>query len=255
MRRFASSPCPRCNSWLGGNCETQQATDWELRVAQKAAEAIPALQGLKRPAESSYIAANMEKLCQSFADGNLSKVARQIQIHHSNIRDWIVQKQSPSLSSLFRLSAVFGVPVLDWVTRSIESTATCFSALGAAEPKRLLRRCHLPAVRAKLESLINSDQFPPSSLAEICRALGTEQSFIARKYPDFAPHPDRAASAVSDDQETNRSAVHEIAGGIDLQQVALRRDSPHSYSDGQSLAARNCPSRPECVGRIQPVKG
>lgn len=41
-------------------------------------------------------------------------------------------------------------------------------------------------VRAKLESLVNSDQFQPSSLAQICRELGTEQSFIARKYPDLA---------------------------------------------------------------------
>ncbi len=35
--------------------------------------------------------ANGEKLCLSFADGSLSKLARQIQIHHSNIRDWMVQ--------------------------------------------------------------------------------------------------------------------------------------------------------------------
>jgi hypothetical protein len=101
-----------------------------------------------------------KKLCLSFADGNLSKLARQIQIHHSNIRDWMMQKQSPSLSSLLRLSAVFGVPGLDWVTKSIEFTGTCFSALGLAAPKRPLRRCHLPAARAELESLINSHSLP-----------------------------------------------------------------------------------------------
>jgi hypothetical protein len=90
-----------------------------LRLAQKAADAIAALQGLKGPAESSCFPANMEKLFLSFADANLSKLARQIQIqiHHSNIRDWIMQKQSPSLSSLLRLSAVFCVPVLEWVTK------------------------------------------------------------------------------------------------------------------------------------------
>lgn len=178
--------CPRCDTWLGGKGETRRATEWDLRVAQKAADAIAALQGLKCPAESSYFPANMQKLCVSFADDNLSKLARQIQIHHSNIRDWIVRRQSPSLSSLLRLSAVFGVPVLDWVTKSIDFNAICFSTLGSAEPKRPLRRCHLPMVRAKLEYLVNSDQCPPSSLAEICRDLGTEQSFIARKYPDLA---------------------------------------------------------------------
>ena len=178
--------CPRCDMWLGGECETQPATDWELRVAQKAADAISALQELTCPAESSYFAANMEKLCLSFADGNLSKLARQIHIHHSNIRDWMIQKQSPSLASLLRLSVVFGIPALDWITKSIEFTATYFSALGSAAPKRPLRRCDLPAVHAALKSLINADQFPPSSFAEICRGLGTEQSFIARKYPDLA---------------------------------------------------------------------
>jgi hypothetical protein len=157
-----------------------------MRIAQKAADAIAALQELKCPAESSYFPANAEKLCLLFADGNLSKLARQIQIHHSNIRDWMVQKQSPSLSSLLRLSAVFGIPVLDWVTKPIEFTATCFSELGSAAPKRPLRRCDLPAVHAALKSLIKADQFPPSSFAEICRGLGTEQSFISRKYPDLA---------------------------------------------------------------------
>lgn len=187
LTRYAwNGCCPRCNNRLGGNRETQPATDWEVRVAQTAADAIVGVQELECPAESTYFAANMEKLCLSFADGNLSKLGRQIQIHHSNIRDWIVLKQLPSLSSLLRLSAVFGVPVTDWVTKSIEFTATSFSALDSAAPKRPLRRCHLPAVRAKLEFLINTDQFPPSSLAEICRGLGTEQSFIARKYPDLA---------------------------------------------------------------------
>ncbi len=178
--------CPRCDTPLGGKGETRPATDWDVRIAQKAADAIATLQELKCPAESSYFPTNMEKLCLSFADDNTSKLARQIQIHHSNIRDWTVRKQSPSLSSLLRLSAVFGVPVLDWVTKSIEFNATCFSALGSAKPKHPLRRCDLPSVRAKLESLINTLPFPPSSLAEICRGLGTEQSFIARKYPDIA---------------------------------------------------------------------
>ncbi len=178
--------CPRCDTWLGSKGETRPATYWDARVGQKAADAIGALQEFKCPVESSYFAANIEKLCLSFADGNLSKLARQIHIHHSNIRDWMVQKQSPSLSSLLRLSVVFGIPVLDWVTKSIEFAETCFSALCSAEPKRPLRRCHLPEVRAKMECLINTDQFPPSSLAEICRGLGTEQSFIARKYPDLA---------------------------------------------------------------------
>lgn len=246
--------CPRCATWLGGKDQNRPAPGWDVRVAQRAADAIADLQKLKCPAESSHFAPNVEKLCLSFADGNLSKLARQIQIHHSNIRDWMVQRQSPSVSSLLRLSAVFSIPVLDWVTKSIEINATCFSALGSAEPKRPLQRCHLPVLHAKLESLVNSDQFPPSSLAQICRELGTEQSFIARKYPDLARTLiERRAQYLTIKKQIGRHFTKFLVESTfnkllcDGIRPRLRR--------WPKPCRGNCASRAECVGRIQPVKG
>jgi hypothetical protein len=99
----------------------------------------------------------------------------------------MIEKQIPSLSSLLRISVTFEVPVLDWLVKSVDTTPRSFFNVRAAAPKRLLRRCDLSVVRTKLDTLIDAeDEFPPSSFAEICRRLGTEQSFAARKFPDHA---------------------------------------------------------------------
>jgi len=176
--------CPQCDTPLAGT--SQPADLWELRVAQRAAEALINLQALHCPIDRSCFASNMRRLCASFSGGNLSELARQIQIHHSNIRDWMSEKQVPSLSSLLRLSAVFEVPVLGWLIQSIDLSPRSFFGVRPATAKPRLRRCDSLAVRQELDTLVKEHQFPPPSFATICKKLGTEQTFVARKFPDHA---------------------------------------------------------------------
>ena len=177
--------CPRCNKQFDQG-RPRQASDWELRVARRAVEAIGALQQLKTPFNSSNFSTNIQELTTCFSGGNSAKLARQIRVHHSNIHEWGTAKQLPSLSSLFRVSATFEIPALDWIQKRIQFSARSFERLLPVDAKQPFRRRNLMKLRGDLQTQTNSDQSPPRSFAQICKDLGTEQTFMARKFPELA---------------------------------------------------------------------
>lgn len=185
-RYYWDGHCPRCNGWLGQiESGPDTSTFWALQLSREMETALTRLQSRSSPITSSIFPRNVERLTATVFGGRTSRLAKTLRVHHTTVSSWVEGSQRPSLSSLGDFSCTFGIPMTDWIETDVDLSRISLPSV-FRDHKNPLRKHNLNHIESKLREILREDVEPPRYLAEICRELGADESFVARKFPEIA---------------------------------------------------------------------
>lgn len=136
-----------------------------------------------------------EQLMNTFG-GNVSALARMLQVPRRSIRDWVKSVQVPQLDSLLRFCYLAQVSPL-WLfgkgAAGVDSARTGVIASSELKQKtkKHYRTFHAEQVRSALEAGLLTEYDSPQPMSVVAKRLNYDQSFLCKHFPDLC----RAISA------------------------------------------------------------
>jgi transcriptional regulator with XRE-family HTH domain len=135
----------------------------------------------------SLLLANLVAAAKAVGGGK--PLAAAVGLSPSSVGFWLRRRQTPTLSSMLRLSLVFGVPLEAWFSTAmgaerfvqiapVPASLLWLSDRAPAVPK--------PIVETALRRALESSTEPPTSLLALAAAIPASDSHLHHHFPDLA---------------------------------------------------------------------
>ncbi len=196
--RFQPGYCVRCDRWLGCSSQSEDSQvvlrdgEWVQQwwVGNAVGELLAAAPSLPAPPTREGIAGAITAAYEEGVRGNMSALARWLQMHPSTTREWMHGQQIPQLGTLVQICSHFGVSPLRLLTGNpAEVAATLKHApdenMTGEKPKRRYRKFDKESLRRALEGVLQNPEAPPPSMREVAQHLGYDQSHLYQHFPEL----------------------------------------------------------------------
>ena len=254
--------CDYCGCWLGelteplsvGRVPSEDELKWQKWVIEGVGELLAAAPTLpKRPQSEIFARAVIGQLNTVF-DGNVSALARRLQVSRRTIRDWANNAQAPQLDSLLQFCYLFGISPL----RLIESDSTddgyakndiTVSLELKRKTKKHYRTFNAEQTRSALEEELSEKKDPPPPMSAVAKQLHYDQTFLHNHFPDLCcaisdrfrayrkkQRVERNQRILEEVQQTTRQ-VYEQGVYPSQERVRLLLAKPGSMREAGALAA------------------
>ncbi len=189
--------CPYCGCFLGeGNDRTIRRTlsEDESRRQKWIVETIGQLfviaPNLSMLPKKEIFAHEVEKYLNENADGNISALARELNVSRRTIRDWKKGRQVPQLGSFLRFCSLLGTSphcLFGQGVMNVASPKTYITEMLEAKPKekRLYRVFHGEKVRLALEVELLADRDTPLPMVLVAKQLEYDHSYLRKYFPEL----------------------------------------------------------------------
>jgi transposase-like protein len=205
--------CPGCGGWLGQASTPDPdaaVTDAEVRaqiwVQEVVGELLASAPDLPLPPAPERIVRTLGAYVERVGGGNLSALARELDLCMVTLASWRQGRALPSLELLAHTCHRLGTTPRRFLTGDHdagEPTPANPVVLTAKRRRTAPRRPFDAAeARAALEAALASDRLPPPSVAEVARQLGHHPTHLQQQLPELC----RAISA--------RHRAHQKAKGL-----------------------------------------
>jgi len=186
--------CAKCNSWLGSEAqkeaetasqradEERQLEQWISHTVGELLAASPNLSPLvSRETLLSNMAAYLERIVNKPAP-----VVAQTQIHPVSLWQWRKGRNIPELGSLLRLCYHFGITPLTLLTKAVAGHPEHAprERFILEKPRRKRRTFDADELKRALAGVLQSEEDPPPSVAEIARRLDYDLATLGKRFPE-----------------------------------------------------------------------
>ena len=188
--------CPHCNRWLGrdntlvhlampislANLQT------ELNVANAVGEMLAIAPNLNTFPNREHMASSIAQFIRDDLGGNTSEAARRMQISRRSIIYITKGIQAPELGTLLRICEALDVSPIELLTGITQKSLAFTDLSGALLPKKSRRkpREFLEAiVRSRLVEIIEQNEVPPPTLADVATQLKYDKAYLKYRVPDL----------------------------------------------------------------------
>lgn len=180
--------CPYCSRSLGrsGTVEILPPSN-ALWIASQVGPLLTAHYTLAAPATPQDFRSVLRQLACVY--GGIHVLARRIQTKDGVVHHWLNKSCTWQLTSVLRISAMTGIPALGLLTGStvcsFEPHRDLSPILATKSLTRPQRRFDRAAIQAALEAVLNGDEYPPPSAAEVGRRLGYPRATLEQHLPEL----------------------------------------------------------------------
>ena len=182
--------CSQCGRWLGGFSAqevTGEELDWQLWVINAVGELLTAASAMSGPPLKEGIAAAITRIVDQLAGGNMSTLARQLQIPVQLIWSWKNAQSLPRFITLLQVCYRLNVAPFRFLTSTIEDFADASDGVVqrfAAEPHEG-RKLDKDKIKRDLESVLADDTRPFPPFNEVARQLDQNPRVLQKHFPDL----------------------------------------------------------------------
>jgi hypothetical protein len=175
--------CGKCSNWLGKKKtgEIKKLDEWDLWCILNFKQILEFFQNNNNIPLRSYPNEIVRMLVKEFTDGNVSEFSRILKI--SMIDDYVVNSSNISFGKLLNLSFFFKTTIVDLINfKSINKKNINLSALEKLEYRQhSYYDVNTEELRIELQNIIDSNQTPPLSMAEVIK-LSKYSTYILYKH-------------------------------------------------------------------------
>jgi TniQ len=186
--------CTKCNRWLGSEAQEEAETapqsadeEWQLQqwVSYSVGELLAASPGLSPPPSRETLLSNMAAYLERIVNKRAPVVA-QTQIYPTSLWQWKKGRHIPELESLLRLCYHFGITPLTLFTEAIVRPAEQAPSerFILEKPRRKPRAFDADELKRSLAGVLQCEEAPPPSVAEIARRLDYDFATLWRRFPE-----------------------------------------------------------------------
>jgi transcriptional regulator with XRE-family HTH domain len=211
--------CSHCGRWLvasaaeGRVCTrslTSDELEWGTWVHDAVGEILSAAPGLKAQASRKTLSDGLTKLIREFGGSSLNALAKRLGLSWRSLRDIRDGVQLPTLVTLLRLCAFFGVAPVDLITTGAAVTSRADGlpqVVAKSEPVRrgARRRVDLEALTKALAYELRSMEKPPVWMAAVARRLGYDHAYLLGRFPGLCRTISARYDAFRASQKATRS--------------------------------------------------
>ncbi len=182
--------CSWCGRWLGVfSVEevTGEELDWQLWAANAVGELLTAASALDVPPPKDGIADAVTSYVDKLAGGNISALARQLQVPNQLIGDWKNGQRLPRFTTLLLICYRLKVSPNRFLVGMIEDCPCTLSREiqhFPAQPRRH-RRLDIDRTKQALEAVLLDEKKPFLPFCEVARRLDRNPSVLRRNFPDL----------------------------------------------------------------------
>jgi hypothetical protein len=206
--------CEWCEQWLGSVPQRkaerptvpEEERAWHQWVASAVGELLAATPSFSTPPSRERFTTVIAAYTDTEAKGNISALARLLQVPRMNVWDWQQGRSVPELGTFLRIGAILGISPLCWLIGHAEEVQATQSHAPLCEPpsseasKRRYRRMDTQKLQSALETVLQHQEDPPLSMSEVSNRLGYDSSVLLKRFPDLC----RAISARYLDYQTKK---------------------------------------------------
>lgn len=182
--------CSKCGRWLGGfesEVVTGEESSWQLWTAKAVGELLAATSAMADAPLKEGIASAITLCVDQLAGGNMSALARRLQIPVQLIWNWKNGLSLPRFTTLLQVCYRLNVPPFRFLTGTIEDFADSSdgSMQRFAPEFRKWRKLDKDETKRALEAVLEDGTRPFPPLSEVARRLDRNPSVLQRNFPDL----------------------------------------------------------------------
>ncbi len=175
--------CGKCGGWLGSTNvgEIKELDEWESWCILNFKQILEFFQNQNNCPLRNYPNEIVRMLVNQFTEGNISEFSRILKV--SMINDYVVNKSNITFEKLLNISFFFKTSIVDLIKfRPIDKNNINLSAIEKLEYRQHTYYDVNPEeLRKELQNIIDSNQTPPLSMAEVIK-LSNYTTYILYKY-------------------------------------------------------------------------
>ena len=186
--------CNYCGCWSGELAErgisripSEDELKWQEWVVEAVGELVASASVLPSAPRRWIFAETVAGYLDNAVDGNVSALARKLQVSRRTIRDWKKGVQVPQLNSLLQFCYLCGVRPLHLFKKDIiidDFNETYRSALPSLnQRKKYYRVFPEEQIRRALETELLQEKSLPRPMSAVAKHLNYDPSFLCKHFP------------------------------------------------------------------------
>jgi hypothetical protein len=183
--------CSKCGNWLGQTIKDLSTIEegkskWEMFKCKMLGQLISV--SLKQENLSNNNVSIILKRCVDiFTDGNFAAFSRKLNIPKNTLQSWYSGCVTPSISSLLKVCYCLQITLIQLLLGKIHNLPLNQFRAPDIVPKKVKfprNKESQDFLETALNNIINQNQLPPPSVANVASHLGYDRRLLSRRFPE-----------------------------------------------------------------------
>jgi AraC-like DNA-binding protein len=183
--------CSKCGSWLGQNIKKLQTVEeskknWEMFKCEMLGQLI-SVSLEQETCSNNNVSIILKRYVDIFTDGNFAAFSRKLNVPKNTLLSWYSGSVTPSISSLLKVCYCLQITLIQLLTEKAHNLPLNQFRAPDIVPKKVKfprNKESQDFLEKALNNIINQNQLPPPSIANVASRLGYDRRLLSRRFPE-----------------------------------------------------------------------